>query len=289
MPEQAQRPHWVRGGLATLVTLGLLGGLIWRLDGRVVDVIVDDVRWGWIALAAVLGPVQVCLAAERWRLASVALDAPISRWGAIREYALSTLVNQLLPSGIAGDAARVLRQRHHGLGKAARAAVVDRGLGQVSLAVYAGAGLLLWPGRPPGTMLLAGGVFLGLIVAALVARETVRRAVLPHLFSHALLSGLLTGSFLAGFWCCGMALGLTSTNWMWSAAPLMLLAMSLPLSWGGWGPRELSAAALFPAFGMSPEAGVVIAALYGLSVLLGALPAVILPLLPPSPQPEPAP
>lgn len=273
----------------------LLGGLLWRLDSASIFELLAGSGWGWVLLASALGPVQVLLGAERWRRASAALDLELPRAEAVREYALSTLLNQLLPGGVAGDGARVLRQRRQGLSRVLRAAVVDRALGQAALGLLVALGLLAWPGRPAGSLALAGAVLLGLLGLATLARRTVAEAVLPELPAHLLTSLLLLASFLLGFALCGRALDLEAGPWLWSAVPLVLLAMSLPVSWGGWGPRELTAGAVLPALGWSPEQGVALAALYGLSVLLGALPGALVPLLdrgtgpvPPAAAPPPA-
>ena len=60
-----------------------------------------------------------------------------------------------------------------------------------------------------------------------------------------------------------------------TAIPLILLAMALPISVGGWGLREAAAAAVLPPLGWSAEAAVATSALYGLSALLGASPGAL--------------
>ena len=86
------------------------------------------------------------------------------------------------------------------------------------------------------------------------------------------LSVVLTASFVLGIALAAQAVGVRPGPALFAAAPLVLLAMAVPLSFAGWGPRELSAALLWPALGATPEEGVAISAAYGLSVLLGALP-----------------
>jgi uncharacterized membrane protein YbhN (UPF0104 family) len=61
-------------------------------------------------------------------------------------------------------------------------------------------------------------------------------------------------------------------------APLMLLAllaMSLPLNVGGWGPREGVTAWAFAAAGMSATQGLTIAVVYGLLAFVAALPGAV--------------
>ncbi len=258
------------------VSLGLLALLGARLDLDSVLAAFRETRWPWLVLAALLGPVQVVLAAERWRLASERLGAPLQRWEAWREYALSTFVNQVLPSGVAGDAARVTRQRHLGWRRALGAALVDRGAGQALLALVTLVGLACWAERPSGSLLAAlllVGVFAGLLFL-----PAVRRALRGAWFANLALSGILLASFLLGFALCGLALGRPVGLELAVAMPLMLLAMAIPLSVGGWGLREATAAVLLPSFGWSPEQAVALSTLYGLTVLAGALPGALVPL-----------
>jgi len=56
--------------------------------------------------------------------------------------------------------------------------------------------------------------------------------------------------------------------------------MLIPLSVAGWGWREGAAAALFPMFGASVEAGVAMGICYGTLVLIAALPGVAFALSP---------
>jgi uncharacterized membrane protein YbhN (UPF0104 family) len=262
--------------LALAVTLGLLGVLWGRLDTQALAETLSHAQLGWLALAAALGPLQVILGAERWCLASERVGAPIERFEAWREYALSTFVNQVLPSGVAGDAARMARQRHHGWKPALLAGLVDRGVGQALLVAVTALGLAFWPARPAGS-LVAALVLLGVFVAAL-AFAPVRQALAGAWLQNALLSGALIVTFLGGFALCSLALGRGPGLWLLVAIPLVLLAMAIPLSLGGWGLREASAAALLPAFGFTPEEAVALAGCYGVTVLVGALPGACVPL-----------
>ncbi len=264
----------LRAFAGLLVSLGLLGLLAWRLDLRGVLQALGELRLGWLALAAALGPLQVLLASERWRLASARVGSALGRWEAWREYALSTFVNQVLPGGIAGDAARVARQRQHGWKGALLPALVDRGVGQALLAVLALGGLLAWPERPSGSLLVVGALVLVMGGLLWFVRAALRGAWLANLG----LSAALLGSFLLAFAACGLAMGRPLGRELAVAVPLLLLAMAVPLSFGGWGLREVSAALLLPGFGWTPEQAVALSTCYGLTVLAGSLPGALVPL-----------
>lgn len=268
-------PPRFRAALSILGTLGLL-----FLVGRRVDLwaVLERVRGaglGWFVLAALLGPLQVMLGGLRWSWVDRALGGTLGSGQAVREYALSTLLNQVLPGGMAGDAVRVWRQRAHaGLGLALKAAVVDRWSGLWVLSLGALFGLL---GFAPGLLELPVVVVAALALSAVLllpvepgpsARRTLQVAGLPVTVG----SVVLLGSFLLGFALVGFALGRGPGGWLFAGVPLLLLAMALPVSVGGWGLREASAVAVLPRFGWTEEDALALSALYGISVLVGALP-----------------
>ncbi|HHO49465.1 MAG TPA: flippase-like domain-containing protein [Deltaproteobacteria bacterium] len=297
---EAPPPLWRRrrAWLSLGTSLALLIWLGAQLDLEEAVALVQGASWPWLLLAAGLGPLQVLLSAERWRRAVTALGLPLPRSEAISEFALSTFLNQVLPGGMAGDAVRVLRQRRQDrpIGPVVRAAVADRALGLGVHCAVVIAGLLAWPWLHPGIPRPAGAVGLAVLIAgamlsaAWVPEQTpiwgrqaaqMRTAVLSSqvVVGQLVLSVLLTCSFLLGFACCGVALGQPLGAATVTVVPWVLLAMVVPISVGGWGPREATAVALLPLVGVSMEAAAATSALYGLTALAGALPGALVPLL----------
>jgi uncharacterized membrane protein YbhN (UPF0104 family) len=73
-------------------------------------------------------------------------------------------------------------------------------------------------------------------------------------------------------WQCARAAGLDCAFWQIQAvAAPIFVAGALPISYGGFGARELVALAVFPLVGLPPEAGVGASALYGVVGLLMGL------------------
>jgi hypothetical protein len=93
------------------------------------------------------------------------------------------------------------------------------------------------------------------------------------------ISAALTASFLGGFALCGHALGQPLGWATLTVVPVVLLAMIVPLSVGGWGLREATAMAVLPALGWTPEEALAVSTAYGLTALAGALPGALVPLL----------
>lgn len=282
----------VRGALTALVSVGLLVLVASQVDLAGALRRISTARPGPFLLAAALGPVQVVLSAIRWRMVSQRLGAPLPGRTATAEYALSTLLNLVLPGGVGGDVLRTWRTHRRlevpGI-VAIQATLIERGIGQGVVVAAALGGLLAWPllqtgqARPPGA--LPGVAVLAVILAGVVCSPMplsaqIRRALHGEVLSHALLSGAIVGSYIAGLALCALALSAPVSGAVLTVFALILLAMSLPISVGGWGLRETAAVALLPTLGWSGEAALAVAGLYGLSTLIGALPGALVLLRP---------
>ena len=272
-------------------TAVLVAWVLSRVDLTLVRGMFDGSQWHWFAMAVLLVPVQIVVASIRWCDICNDLDLPMSRGEAVREFGLSALLNQVLPGGVVGDGVRVWRQRvqHGELGQPLRAAVVDRAIGQLAQVVVTLLGLLVWvfvhPQPPPlVAWLVALGMLMfmwsmwvwpwpglqGLIRDAQQALMDGKRRM-----RHAILSLGLMGLFLMCFWCCAQALDLPLGIETLTAVPLLMLALILPVSVGGWGLREVSATAVLGTLGWTAEQSVALSAAYGLVNLAGMSPAAL--------------
>lgn len=281
----------------------LLGLLLWLVEWRAVLDVLGRAQPGWLLLAAVLLVAQTALSALRWRLVAARLGQRIGMGLALREYFLAQAVNMALPGGVAGDAARAVRARAEvGLERAGMAVVLERAAGQVALVVVTAAAVLavtLIPGGMAvpgavvwGLLLVLGGVWLVLLVLSRMAgrraavarwRQGVRVALLaPGVRGgQAGLSLATVGLNLMAFWACAAAVGV----WLPLGAalvvlPLVLFAMLVPLTVGGWGLREGAAVMLFPLAGASGAEGFAASAAFGAVFTLTALGGLILHLRP---------
>ena len=256
----------------------------------------------WLAAAVLAAQAQIVLSAFRWRMTAGCLGLEIGRGRAIGEYFLAQLVNMTLPGGVVGDAARAARMRHAaGLAVSGEAVVIERMAGQMALAAVAvpGIALALILGAPlggAGLALLAlsvAGVLLWRFRRAIGARlarpqllarfgASIRAALFdPAVRWRQVALGLaIVACNLAAFAFCaratGTPLGPLATV---TIVPLILTAMLLPLSVGGWGWREGAAAALFPVVGASAGAGLAASVAFGVVILIAAAPGAIWPML----------
>jgi uncharacterized membrane protein YbhN (UPF0104 family) len=199
--------------------------------------------------------------------------------------------------------------------------VLERTAGQV---VLIGAALLVLPTHPALIPSLLGGVQtkplvligvgLGVVAATAFVLLRARRngaherwraaaaKAAADLRSGVLARGawpgvlLLSAGALAGylglFLVAAYAAGTTAS--VWTLLPLLLLAlmaMGLPISVGGWGPREGVAAVSFWMAGLTAPLGVTVAVAYGVLALVASLPGAFVVLMgrrravaPPAPQ-----
>jgi uncharacterized membrane protein YbhN (UPF0104 family) len=71
----------------------------------------------------------------------------------------------------------------------------------------------------------------------------------------------------------GVAAGIVP---VFAFVPLIFIVMQIPVSYGGWGPREAATIALFAAIGVPHEQAFALALLFGLILTITAVPGVLL-------------
>ena len=282
--------------LQALATVAVTGGLVaWALysvDRAQVAALLVEIEWPWFLAAVLLGPIQIALSAWRWHRVSERLELPLPLSVAFPELYFATLINQVLPSGVAGDGVRVFRhgRRTESMRQALHAAMVERFSGHLLLCGLCSVlALSLWAVAPvgmlPAVAVITGGALVAWVAPAKLPgigpfAQDARRALLRRdSWGVWGVSALLLATFVGGLALCVLALGLPLSMSLLSGLPLLLLAMSVPLSLGGWGLREVTATLLLPSLGLPEEAALAVSITYGLSVLVGALPGVLVPLL----------
>lgn len=285
------------------VGAALLIGLAVTLDSAAIGAAIGAASPGWLIAAVLLSVPQVALSAWRWRYTAARLGAPLGRRQAYAEYYLATFLNQVLPGGVAGDAARAWRHaRDLDAGHAAwQAVVIERASGQCVLLLCALAALTASlplqsalahaiDGRPGGGIvgaLLAGALAVAAGVAVLLRRRGQPSGRIAAVLGRSLLardvwpvqlvaSAGVVLSYITVYICCARMIGVTlPTAELWPLVPWVLFAMAIPLSVAGWGVREGAAAVIWAAAGLDPAQGVAISVTYGLVVLLSSLPGAL--------------
>jgi uncharacterized membrane protein YbhN (UPF0104 family) len=257
------------------------------------------VTWPAVVAAVMLTAVTTVCSAWRWRVVARALGIDIGLRRATGAYYRSLFLNSVLVGGVMGDVHRAVShgRRVGDVGRGVRAVAWERLWGQVIQAVVTVVVLLAVasPVRAALPFVVAGVVGVGGVggCAALVLRGAagrgwsrlarmvgavfgdlrcglLARGVWPRLV---LASVLVVAGHTATFVVAARVAGCTAPLGELVALLLVVqIAVVIPLSIGGWGPREGVAAWAFAAAGLGAAAGVTIATLYAVLMLVAVAP-----------------
>ena len=282
----------------------VLGVVVWRLGtGPFLDGVRRIDAWS-LAAAAGIALVTTAACAWRWSVVAHGLGVGVPLPAAVGAYYRSQFLNTTLPGGVLGDVDRAVR---HGrgvgdVGRGLRAVGWERSAGQAVQILLTLTVLLVLPSPVHAWVPLALAVLAtAALLAALGLRALpeggvsrwarARRAAgadLRHgLFARkawpaiALTSVVVVIGHAATFLIAARTAGVAvSPVRMLPLALLVLVAMSVPVNVGGWGPREGVAAWVFAMAGLGAAQGVATAVVYGVMVLVASLPGAVLLLVP---------
>jgi len=269
--------------LAGVVLLAVIG---WRLGtGPWIDGLADVTPAsllvaGLIALLTTLGcAVRWCLVARA--LGDLELGQNQGVWRASAEYYRSQFLNTALPGGVLGDVHRGVRRGQDvaDVGLGLRVVVWERAIGQFVQIVLTILAVLFLP-SPIHFLRAANGLWamlfgsMVLISVPLVLRRYAPGLLEPRVGLTVLSSSVIVvAGHVATFIVAARVAGSTaSVTRLVPLALIVLLAMSLPINIGGWGPREGVAAWLFGLAGLGAGLGLAAAVAYGVMVLVANLP-----------------
>jgi uncharacterized membrane protein YbhN (UPF0104 family) len=308
--EAAQRGRWRRIVLRACAGLGLLALAVVWVGPQALAAHLAGVAPGWFAAALVVAIAANAVSAWRWSQLARALDLNAPYAPLASAYAQGIAVNALLPGAtVGGDALRALRLARLGNPPMASALSVlaDRASGLWVLCALSLAAVGLWlgsRGAPPAGItpqvfwLYVGGLLAAVSlpgwpwrrlgralaawrpapvssIAAWLAPLAGCRAALVRTLPLSLAVQLLSASAL---WLCAQAAGGgVGYGAVLAIAAPVFVAAALPLSVGGFGPREFAAAVAFPLVGAPAALGTAAAVLYGATaVVQGVLAAPLL-------------
>jgi uncharacterized membrane protein YbhN (UPF0104 family) len=248
-----------------------------------------------ILFAAAFTAVATLAATWRWRTVSAALGVPLPWAASVAAYYRSQFLNTVLPGGVLGDVHRAYRQggRQGEVVGAARVVATERVAGQVIQAVLTVVVLaVLGLTGPLLELAWIGATVLACVVVALVvAAATVRGrrllsrelSVLQLTFRSARTSlSILVASVVvvvahaATFVVACLAVGVAaSPRELVALAVVAVAAAALPLSIGGWGPREAASASVFALVGLGAGVGLAASTAFGVLTMVSVLPGLV--------------
>jgi uncharacterized membrane protein YbhN (UPF0104 family) len=290
----------LRTHLGTAAGVVILGALLWRLGtGALLDGL-RRIDTGTVLAALGIGMATTVLSAWRWQLVARGLRIRLPFGPAVADYYRALFLNAALPGGILGDVHRAVRhgQSAGDLRRGVKAVVLERVAGQIALAVFGAAALLVLPSpvrddvRAAAPLAAqAGAGILAVVLAVRMNRAPGRRRTALRtslgearqgLLSRqagpgvALSSAVVLAGHLAMFVVAARVAGsAASVAVLVPLAVLALVAMGLPLNIGGFGPREGVTAWAFGAAGLGAGSGVAVAVVYGVLSFVASLPGAV--------------
>ncbi|MDR2391316.1 MAG: flippase-like domain-containing protein [Planctomycetota bacterium] len=301
-PDGRNKRIWLNIGQAA-VTIAVMAFLFQRMDKALLFAALDNLTPAVIAVSLALLFLLNAVCFLRWRVFLEILSLPAPAFLLIRFNIIGFFFNQLLPTGLGGDAVKGwLLHRTAGLpgSEVAISVLADRlaGLFWLSLFTTAGAPFFV---QASGDVLLNFLVRLASLIpfcffgAYFVIRRLAEKAgfwrekmafvrrlnevaalscrSLRHVLAVMAVSVVNQMALIGIFWLIGRDIGLgLSFGRCFLIVPLAILFSMLPVSLGGWGVRETVFASLAKALGGDLEPAVLTSALYGLVQMAASLP-----------------
>jgi uncharacterized membrane protein YbhN (UPF0104 family) len=245
-----------------------------------------------IGLAVIFAAIATAAAAWRWRTVASGLGLALPFFTAVVAYYRSQFLNTVLPGGVLGDVHRAYRHgRSAGpLAIAVRAVAMERIAGQaVQLTLVVIVLVVLGVTSPLRAVawVIGGAATVVALAIAITALTTRGRAILrrealslrsvfvsvPRTLQIVSASIVVVASHAATFVVACVATGVRATpRELLAVALVALLAGSIPVSLGGWGPREAGTAAAFAVLGLGASAGLASSTAFGVLAMIALLP-----------------
>ena len=290
--------HPLAGAAISLVSLLALWILLdlersWNL--------IKGANYHLFAAALAVNMAANVFAAERFRHGIGLFQRRVSTSWAVRVHFAGFFCNQILPTGLGGDVIRFMALRPLvGSVRSLRAVFFDRTFGILFMLVVASAmfPILLFD-PPPATGLWSWAVTAPLALTSIyagfeLAKQPLARRFRAHrLVKFAVMAGrdlakgfalpkaqwlwvhglLFLAASIFAYFLTALAFGtiVPARHFLW-AVPIIFVLMQFPLSYGGWGPREAAALLVFSELESDAERVAVIAAGFGIVMMLSATP-----------------
>ena len=279
---------WVRAGAG----VAILAAIIVQVGAEPFVRGLAAVSFGTVAAAFALGALATVAAAWRWRIIALRLGLSLGGMPAVAAYYRSQFLNTVLPGGVVGDVHRAVS---HGrsvsrLAQTSRAVATERAAGQavqliLAVVVVVSLGLSDYaPGVGIVVLALAVGCVCVIIAARVSsrARAGIRREMailrvavgsLGTAVAVTVASVVVVACLVAMFVVACVAVGVDAPfGHLIALAVIVILAGSIPLSIGGWGPREGVAAWAFALAGLGATAGIAVSTAYGVLSMIAVAP-----------------
>ncbi len=267
-----------------MVSIGLIVFILHSIDLQKLGDVFARAKIGWLGIALIFSLGGVLSRVKRWQVLLNTLNVRVPFWELAQIYLIGFLFNNLLPSGLGGDAIRMMELRKHSdrTGDAVSSVVVDRMVGLfASLSLALLALIFRWNAVPAQiawvSLGLAGGIIgMGIFLISDKIYHALRRISLikkitdlkflgelfvsfqsynlPTLGRAYLFSLILSACLIGMNFSIGTALGANIVLEHYLIfVPVASVVLILPLSFAGLGMREGAYVFLFGQVGVAEE------------------------------------
>ena len=279
--------------LKIVVSISLLTYIYFTLDIPALLSAIRNANVWWLTLALVTMMLTVVARALRWKILLNAIDVPVTLIQLTGIYFIGFLFNNILPSGVGGDAVRMLELRRHTKENAdtVTSVLVDRFLGLSALQAIALGGILYdWQAVPAYIAYFTVTIFVvGMVGGLLLINAPLYRWLRDKIWLFRKITDIsfidklfvsfqryplwaLGRAYLVSFGFnfmlialnvfVGLALGAQATIVQYIViVPITALALLIPFSVGGLGFREGAYQTFFGQVGVPGEIAVAISIL----------------------------
>lgn len=291
-----------------IITLILLSCFFLYIDKTAIVDILMHCKLSYLMFTCLLLVMQVTIAAYRWLKILQLNNFSLPAAQCIKYFAMSGLINTIIPSGVGGDVTRMWLTSRNGIpfNIATYSVIVDRIITLVGLGLLVTINLILFAmyGSEVNTVLNSLALYIGIIlltsfaglilIAPVISYVKLQHVVvisplvnLSHkigkMFSYPSKLLILTAITLAGHGLLiisivTLALALHTAlpiQAIFIGLPIVLLFASIPITPGGWGMREGSMVFILGHFHISTATALGISILFGLGSIFANLQIVI--------------
>jgi uncharacterized membrane protein YbhN (UPF0104 family) len=255
-------------------TLGVLAGLVYKLEPRHLAHTVRDAN-PWLLLSALgLSVVVQSLVVVKWRVLLRARDVAAPLPHVVRAYCVGNLLSNVLPTAVGGDVYRVYRIQREASARAAdvtMSVLYERATGYGAMTCLGALGAAFYYGNAAiGVLALAAGAGAAGVLAFVlphvpfpaVRHDHVIRNLLAHrrelvaVYQMTVFSIVIQALNISTMALLGRALGADVSWWYWAFTTwIVALAVLAPITLGGLGVRESGFGALIHKAGATAAQG----------------------------------
>jgi len=261
--------------------------------------IINIIDYKYIILIIGISFGQHLLSAYRWMYVSKFTNLNINFKNSLKYYYIASFMNNILPGGIPGDLYRIYctsdnKKEIFKMGKSFQSVIFERLSGQIMLFFVFIASLTIYfltNQKYIAFLYLILPTTLIFFLMKYLIKYNIKKYfgtkditknfhmlfTGPIFWNHIILSFFVVASYILIYIISAISLGLEIDYLAFLVfTPIILFSMTLPVSIGGWGVREVTALLVSFLIGLSASASISVSIIYGILNLICSLPGLFL-------------